>query len=134
MECLQDAWAAHSTWPRRVREAIAAGLYFAASDPAAARLVLADPFAVGPNAAAYRERLFDLLAPALRGGRALGAIEPAPALEEALIGGLLAVVADHLREGRVASLSALAPTLTRLVLSPYVGAGEAERVAGEGRQ
>ncbi len=130
-ERIEGACATQPGWPQQVREALAAALDLAASSPAGALLVLADPFAAGPHADALRERLFDLLVPALRRGRALCAVEPCPALEQALLGGLLAFVAGRLREGRAASLSALAPPLTRFALSPYVGGVEAERIAGD---
>ena len=127
---IEGACAARPEWPQQVREALAAGLDFAASSPAAALLVLADPFAAGPHAAALRERLFDLLVSALRRGRPLRGAEPCPALEEALLGGLLAVATGRLREGRAASLPALAPSLTSFALAPYLGADEATRIAG----
>jgi AcrR family transcriptional regulator len=130
-ERIEGACAAQPGWPRQVREALAAALDFAALSPDSARLLLADPFTAGPHAAALRGRLFDLLTPALRRGRALCAAESCPALEQALLGGLLAVVARRLRESRAASLPALAPALTRFVLSPYLGGVEADRIAGD---
>ena len=130
-ERIEGACAAQPGWPQQVREALAAALDFAATSPDSALLVLADSFAAGPHAAALRERLFALLVPALRRGRVFCAVEPCPALEEALLGGLLAVAAGRLREGRAASLPALAPSLTRFVLSPYLGDAGATRIAGD---
>ncbi len=129
-ERIEGACAAQPGWPQQVREALAAALDFAAASPDSALLVLADPFAAGPHAAAFCERLFDLLLPALRRGRAFCSAEPCPALEQALLGGLLAVAAGRLREGRAASLPALAPALTQFVLAPYLGGAEAGRIAG----
>jgi hypothetical protein len=75
------------------------------------------------------ERLTARFAPALRRGRLAPDIEPPPSLEEALIAGLAGIVAGRLRNGEIASLPYLAPELTELVLTPYIGVAEAKRVA-----
>ncbi len=129
-ERIEGACASQPGWPQQVREALATALDFAAANPDNALLALADPPTAGAHAAVLGERPFALLVPALRRGRSLCAHEPVAALEEALLGGMLTIVAGRLHEGRAPSLPALGPVLTRLTLAPYLGDAEAERVAG----
>jgi hypothetical protein len=72
----------------------------------------------GPSAAVdfYAQRLRDV-APRTK---------LVPVAEEALIEAVAATVRGRLRDGRAASLPALAPELAHLVLLPYVGTGRAQ--------
>ncbi len=117
-------------WPLAVREAVAAGLALLAAEPALARLLLIEPYERGfddhRRAEATRERLAALL----RAGRER-VDAPLPELvEEAMIGGLAFVVTRPLRNDAPDLLPALAPELTALLLTPYIGREEAERIAG----
>jgi hypothetical protein len=49
--------------------------------------------------------------------------------EQALVGGIVMVVADHLRSGRLDRLAQLAPELVYFTLLPYLGFDEAKRWA-----
>jgi len=51
--------------------------------------------------------------------------------DEALIAGIVGVVGDHIRIGRVDRLSELRPELVLLTLLPYLGFAEAKRWADE---
>ena len=129
---LSAAGAAETDWPRKVSAAIATALEEAARRPCQAQLLAGDPFAAGPRRGYCQELLVARFAPSLRAGRrASPTWRHPPILEEALLGSLLGIVSEHLRAGAARTLPSLSPTLTELVLSPYIGAEEAKRVIRE---
>jgi AcrR family transcriptional regulator len=126
------ACAGEREWPHKVRAAIAAAFDFIAAEPGAARLLT---LKAGATEATLARQALDsdaLLATLLRDGRSQTPRGPGlPDLtEEALIGALSAIVGRCLLEGGETKLAKLEPELLQLVLTPYVGAGEAARVAG----
>jgi AcrR family transcriptional regulator len=123
------ACAAQADWPLKVRAGVIAALDLAAAEPLRVRLLVAEPLTAGPRLAYCHDLLVERFAPRLRQGRRDSGATLPPMLEEALIGGIAGVLADHLRSDRVASLSGLAPQLVELTLTPYIGAAEAKRVA-----
>ena len=68
-EAVAAACARPEPWPARVCAAVEAVLEFAAADPAAAHLLLVEPWAHGEAGAARRERLHDRFAALLASGR-----------------------------------------------------------------
>jgi AcrR family transcriptional regulator len=129
------ACAAEREWPLKVKAAIAAAIAFAAADPCQARLLTVD--ALGSDSALMR-RVIDSnghLAVLLREGRRQSPAGYAlpEVVEEALIGGLSAIVVGRLAEGAASELVDLEPELVQLVLTQYVGAEEAARVASGGK-
>ena len=69
----------------------------------------------------------------LRAGRpAHTGARPLPeTTEEAVVGGISALIVRELGAGRAADLEKQLPQLVELVLAPYLGAEEAERQAQE---
>jgi hypothetical protein len=53
-------------------------------------------------------------------------------VEKAMTGGLAMLVAQRLDTGREAELPGLAPEAIQFVLTPYLGTGEARRIAAPG--
>ena len=52
-------------------------------------------------------------------------------IEHALASGVLMLVAHRIDQGKVAELPALALEVAQFVLTPYLGAGEARRIASQ---
>ena len=129
---LDEAFESESEWPLQVCAALAAWLDYLAADPAVARLLTAEPFVAGPAIAErYREAL-ERAVPYLRAGReqrgAEGDLLP-PTTEKGLLGAVNGLIARQVKAGRAAELGGLLPDLVQFVLTPYVGAAEAHRVA-----
>lgn len=130
----EEACATRSDWPRRIAAAIRAGFEFAAADPASARLLAREALAAGPDGIARHQRLLAYIAEGLAPGRdesAEGAALP-ELTEDAVAGGLVTLVAERLQPNRLGELPALAPQAIEFVLTPYLGAAEARRVAASG--
>ena len=90
---------------------------------------MAPPAAGAEVADRYRRFLEQLLA-ALAEGRPGNLRRPSAAAEQALAGGLGALIAAKAEAGEGAELPALLPDLTELVLAPYLGH---ERALSESR-
>jgi hypothetical protein len=120
-------------WPEGVAAATRAGLGFAAEDPAAAMVLTNEALARGAEGIVRHERLIAYLGERLRPGR-----EEQPdgerlpeVTERAMAGGVVTLVAQRIDRGRAAELVSLAPEAIQFVLTPYLGAEEARRIAGE---
>jgi AcrR family transcriptional regulator len=132
---LVEACRTKAAWPDRVAAAIAGALAFAAGSPREAHLVViachtaSEPKLAGRGHAAH-EKLADLL----RAGRKQADVAHAPPdlTEQAVVGAAMAVVGARLQDDEISALPLLAPELVQIVLTPYLGEGEAHRVAQNG--
>lgn len=119
-------------WPAEAAAAIAAVLGFFASEPATAHL-FSEAGQVADRELAERHRTaMQRLASLLRRGRA-NLRQPdqlAEITETALIENAAAIARSYVVRGEANRLPALAPQLIELLLSPYLGAAEAGRLAG----
>jgi AcrR family transcriptional regulator len=115
-------------WPDRVRARLAALLDVLARDTAVARCYLVEPLAAGGEVAGRYRDAMQLLAEALRP-------EPEPSAldvevrDQALIGGVATLLVRRLNAGTADRLPELLPDLVELVLAPYLGREEAQRLA-----
>lgn len=124
-----DACAKEDEWPARVAAGIYAGVDFAIAHPEVADSLIDE----GGNAAENTRRYESVIA------RLAGFIrDKAPSdqrlpgsTDEALVAGVVGLVGDHLRIGRVDRLLELRPDLVLLTLLPYLGFSEAQRWANE---
>lgn len=118
-------------WPLRIRAVLAAFLAEFAEYPELARLLTAEPFVAGPEIARRHKAALEGLVPFLRKGRELrDGGEPLPeTAERGILGAVNSMVARQLTAGRGEELESLLPDLTQFVLTPYLGAAEARRVA-----
>lgn len=132
--CIETACAAEDGWPAEVAAGIRAALAFAGDDPAAAEVLTNEAMAGGKDGFARYDRMIDHFAAALRRGRdERPEVEWLPEItEKTMAGGVAMLVAQRLNFGRHAELPALAPEAIQFVLTPYLGAAEARRVAREG--
>jgi AcrR family transcriptional regulator len=131
-EAIVEACRAKVPWPARVARAVAAALAFAVESPSDAHLVVvACHTASEPSLAARGHEAHERLADLLRTGRKQADVAHAPPelTEQAAVGAAMAVVGARLNAGEVDGLPALAPELTQIILTPYLGEVEAQRVA-----
>lgn len=129
---LLHACATERDWPQKTRASMAALFAFAKEAPDELRLLTLDALATDLTIARQVVDSNAHLAALLRQGRRhtpLGDALP-DLTEEALVGAVSAVIAGRLLESGVEGLDGLEPELVQLVLTPYIGAREAARVAG----
>ncbi|MGC1167191.1 MAG: TetR/AcrR family transcriptional regulator [Solirubrobacterales bacterium] len=119
-------------WPLKVRAAMAAVLSSLAEASSQARVFAIEATAASLAAAERQFAALDRFAKLLRDGRAIypcAATLP-EATERALVGGIASIVSGHLLVEEPQAIPRLESELVELVLIPYVGEGEARRVAG----
>jgi AcrR family transcriptional regulator len=120
-------------WATGVRAGYGALCNFLASRPALAQLIAVEIYAAGTAAVERRSQTLQPLEQLIGEGFELGPGVPALA-SEAIAGAILTLAYKRLRDSGPASLPGLAPLLTYITLSPFIGAEEACRVAnGDGR-
>lgn len=130
---LLEACQRERNWPAKVAAGVRSGLEFAAADPVAAQVLTSEALAQGVDGVSRHERLLAYLGERLRPGReerAEGTRLP-EITERAMAGGVLALVGQRVDRGRASELSALTPEAVEFVLTPYLGAEDAKRVAAE---
>lgn len=116
-------------WPAQVAAAINAGVDYAIAHPE-----VVETLALDAPAAADTVRRYEAVI-----GRLTGFLRvKAPAerrlpgsTDEALVAGVVGLVGDHLRIGRIDRLQELRPELVLLTLLPYLGFSEAQRWANQ---
>lgn len=131
---LEMACVGGGPWPERLRVAVRQALEFSAADPAAASVLTNGALAEGIDGVERYERLMAFLAGLLEAGRAeslYGADLPATT-ERSLAGGVATIVANRVDRGRAEELPGLVAEVVQFVLTPYLGAAQARRVALEG--
>jgi AcrR family transcriptional regulator len=121
-------------WPSQVRAALGTMLRFLAAEPELARLTMIEPVAAGGEIAARHRATMQDFVVILKAGRPEHSGErPLPeATEETLVGGIVSLIVREISADRTAELEKLLPDLTELILAPYLGAEEAERLARDG--
>jgi hypothetical protein len=129
---VETACTGEADWPARAAAGIRAAFVFAAADPGGAQVLTNGALAEGRAGFARYDRMIAHFAERLLPGRALspeGGRLP-QITERAMAGGVAMLVAQRLDMGKEAELPALAAEAIQFVLTPYLGAGEAQRVAG----
>jgi AcrR family transcriptional regulator len=122
------AGSASGEWAVGVVNALASLLAFLASNPAQARLVLVEGLCSGrPIYERYLEATQDLV-PCLAEAPA----SPAPeSIAEAVVGGVIALLAQRVRARETESLEDFLPEIAEFALTPYVGVAEARRIISQ---
>lgn len=127
---IETACAGQPDWPSGVVAGLHATLVFAASDPAAVRVLTTDALADGKEGFVRYERLISYLGELLLPGRVIRPDEHLPAeTERALTGGIAMLVAQRVDLDRHGELPGLAAEASQFALTPYLGIAEAKRVA-----
>lgn len=125
------ACASAEPWPTRVRAALGALLTSMVEASALARAFIVEATATSLAATERLLSAIEAFAVLLREGRSVypDAASLPDTTERALVGGVASIVSGHLLAEDPRALEALKPQLVELLLLPYVGAGEARRVA-----
>jgi AcrR family transcriptional regulator len=133
LDAMRTAGASFEDWPQQVRAALATMLRFFAEEPELARICAIEPIAAGGEIAARHRETMERLVQLLREGRPESRGErPLPEVtEETLVGGVLSLIVREISAGRTDQLDKLLPDLVALVLAPYLGSEEAERLASQ---
>lgn len=131
VQAVSGACASQRDWPEGVAAAVNAGLEFATSAPAQARLLVIGSGGVDQRLARLGLAASDQLAGLLRRGRERSpeAIALPDLVEHALIGGVISIVGTRLIDGKADRLQELKPELVELLLTPYLGDQDARRFA-----
>lgn len=124
-----EACAAEQQWPAQVAAGIYAGVDYAIAHPEVAE-ILAFEAATGAETLSRYESVVGRLAGFLRVRAPIDDRLPG-ATDETLVAGIVGLVGDHLRIGRLDRLEELRPELVLLTLLPYLGFSEAKRWADE---
>jgi AcrR family transcriptional regulator len=119
-------------WPLKVRAALGAILASLVEGSNLARVFAVEAAAASFGAAERQFAALDQFATLLRDGRRHypDAASLPDVTERALVGGIASIVAGHLLMEDPLAIPALETQLVELVLTPYLGEGEARRVAG----
>jgi AcrR family transcriptional regulator len=121
-----------SSWPERVIEALRTALAFFAAEPDLARICLVAPLTASPAIVGrFRQAISDAV-PLLELGRSErpAAKELPPSTEDALLGGLIALISEAILSGDE-PLASLLPDLVDFVLAPFLGADAARELAAQ---
>ena len=122
---------AEGGWPERVAAALAALLRAIAEDPAEARVCLVEALTAGPAGMDRYDAALRRAVPALQTGREVAsddAVLP-PVLEETVLGGVAWVIHQAVARGEGADVEGEFAGLLVTLLTPYLGADEAQRIA-----
>lgn len=132
-EEMTEAGAEEEGWPEKVRARLAALLDVFAANPNLVRFTLVAPLRAGEEIATRYQLGLERMLRILTGDRpAEGSMrQPSPAIEQALVGGMMASIIQKVQDGEEEDLAALLPDLVELFLTPYVGRQEAARAAAE---
>lgn len=122
-----DACAEEAEWPAGVAAGIYAAVDFVVANPGPAQLLTLDAAMEGDCMQRY-ERLIGRLTGFLQIKTPPRSRLPA-STDEALVAGIVGLVGDHIRLGRLDRLTELRPELVLLTLLPYLGFTEAQRWA-----
>jgi AcrR family transcriptional regulator len=131
---IAEATAAERGWPQQVAAALSALVDFFASGPNFARLYLLEAAAAGEVTAAAREQSAERFVALLAPGRDHAAgHEPIEGIEEALVGGIVTLLARRVLLGEAEQLPSITAAVIEFALAPFLGPEQAREVAAEGR-
>lgn len=132
-EVLTAAGAEEREWPPRVRAQLRAMLGIFASNPDLVRFALIAPLRSGEPIARRQQIALQWILEVLTRDRPepgkKGPHPPPPAVEEALVGGMMTLIASTVERGEEEHLPDLLPDLVEIFLTPYIGRSRAVDVA-----
>ncbi|HEX5711725.1 MAG TPA: hypothetical protein VFX85_00240 [Solirubrobacterales bacterium] len=124
-----DACAGEAEWPAQVAAGVYAGVDFAIAHPEIAGSLTLEA-ALDSDLLRRYERMVGRLAGFMQVRAPVDSRLP-PSTDEALVAGIVGLVGDHIRVGRVERLEELRPELVLMTLLPYLGFAEAQRWAND---
>ncbi len=122
-----DACAAEDPWPAQIAAGIYAGIDFIIDNHELVRAWLME-VAVDPDYISQYQRVTERFAGFISARAPADARLPT-STDRALVAGIIGLVADHVRIGRLDRLSELRPEIVQLTLLPYLGFEESQRWA-----
>jgi hypothetical protein len=122
-----EACAGEDQWPAQVAAGIYAGVDYAIAHPEVAETLAYDSTAEADSLRRY-ESVIGRLAGFLR-AKAPSQERLPVATDETLMAGMVGLIGDHLRIGRLDRLEQLRPELVLLTLLPYLGFDQAQEWA-----
>jgi AcrR family transcriptional regulator len=132
-ERVEEAYKGEDEWTDAIRAGIDAMLTFLASEPNLARLAMVEALVAGPVVVERYDAAVQTFLPYLnegREGRPKAVLDRlSDSTEEALVGGMVSLIARRIVAGQTAELESLLPDLVEFTLAPYVGNDEAARIA-----
>jgi AcrR family transcriptional regulator len=122
---------ADQDWPLQVKGAVAAGLEFVTETASRARFFAVEALDAGPLMLERYLTAIERSVPLLHSGRdhSPGAAGLPTITEPVLIGGVACLVGGALLQEEEAELPAMESELVEILLTPYLGAEEARRIA-----
>ena len=130
-EALERVSSPGKPWGATLREGVAALLGLLAERPAFARLALVEAPAAGGRAAALAASSRASLLAFLERGRALAEPGVPAGAARGALAGAEAVLVGQILEGNAKRLPELAPDLVYMLAVPFLGIGEAQRLASK---
>ena len=127
-----DACAGEQEWPAQIAAGICAGVDYAIAHPEVADTLASDTGSGADTVRRY-ETVIGRLAGFLQVQAPSGKRLPG-STDEALVAGMVGLVGDHLRIGRLDRLAELRADLVLLTLLPYLGFAEAQEWANRVEQ
>jgi AcrR family transcriptional regulator len=132
-ERVEEAYKGEDDWAEGIRAGIGAMLTFLASEPNLARLAMVEALVAGPVVVERYDAAVQTFIPYLnagREGRPKAVLDRlSDSTEEALVGGMVSLIARRIVAGQTDELESLLPDLVEFTLAPYVGNDEAARIA-----
>ena len=123
---MREAGGEQDGWPAQVGDRIRAMLETFAANPDLVRFAVIAPLRAGDEMTARQaagvERLLEELT---KGKQAAGVRPVSAAIEQAQVGGMMAVIAHRVETGRQEQLLDLLPDLVELFLMPFLGGAQA---------
>ncbi len=120
-------------WPLAIKAGIAAMLEFLAVNPNLARLCMVEALVAGPAVVERYDAAIQSFVPYFQKGREGRPPEVLARLsattEEALVGGMVSLISRRIIAGKAEDLEELLPDLVEFTLTPYLGSGEASKIA-----
>jgi AcrR family transcriptional regulator len=132
-ELISAAAAPETDWAHQVIAALRVSLRFFAAEPDLARVCIIEPVAATPAITAHFRAVVESAVPYLEAGRAERPDNDSlpESTEDSLLGGFITLASRSVSLGDPETLERRLPDLAEFILSPYLGADAAKRLAAE---
>jgi AcrR family transcriptional regulator len=125
-----EAWEAKMPdWPAAIAAGMGAVIDYVVSEPAHAHLSIVDTFGASPETIETRDEILRGFATYFDPGYELEGVDVPPIAAEAAVGGAWQVLHYYIENSRTDELTAAAPQMTYMLLTPFLGPKQAAEVA-----
>lgn len=128
--CVLAACVEQDEWGPGVLAALDSLLAMLAAEPARTRMVLVEGLRAGRDVYDRHQAALQVFVSYLRDGAPApaGGERPPKATDEAVVGGIVALLARRVLAGEIEQLPELLPEIAEFALTPYLGAAESRRI------